>query len=177
MRGFVYFYSNTDVDILRKNNSRNWKICYFSSLDVACISHIFYPIISFFGPIESNWALTFCCIAIRLKPCYQFKAYQKIKPQQIALKDMYLISVICLTSWKNLKSKKWLKLWLQPFQMRSHVKRVHKKIEGTHTCHMCPKKYHSKQRLISHINGVHLNKVIFFRLNFVHGHPWHFFIC
>ena len=48
-----------------------------------------------------------------------------------------------------------------PFQMRSHVKRVHKKIEGTHTCHMCPKKYHSKQRLISHINGVHLNKVIF----------------
>ena len=44
------------------------------------------------------------------------------------------------------------------FQVRAHVKRIHEKVEGTHVCHMCAKKYHSKQRLISHINGVHLNK-------------------
>ena len=45
-----------------------------------------------------------------------------------------------------------------PFQVRNHVKRVHKKIEGTHLCSLCPKKYHSRQRLESHMNGVHLNK-------------------
>ena len=45
-----------------------------------------------------------------------------------------------------------------PFQVRNHVKRVHKKVEGTHACSLCPKKYHSRQRLESHINGVHLNK-------------------
>ena len=45
-----------------------------------------------------------------------------------------------------------------PFQVRNHVKRVHKKVEGTHICALCPKKYHSKQRLESHMNGVHLNK-------------------
>lgn len=45
-----------------------------------------------------------------------------------------------------------------PFQVRNHVKRVHKKIQGNHLCSICPKKYHSKQRLESHMNGVHFNK-------------------
>ena len=45
-----------------------------------------------------------------------------------------------------------------PFQVRNHVKRVHKKVEGSHVCSLCPKKYHSRQRLESHMNGVHLNK-------------------
>ena len=33
-----------------------------------------------------------------------------------------------------------------PFQVRNHVKRVHKKIEGTYLCSLCPKKYHSRWR-------------------------------
>lgn len=45
-----------------------------------------------------------------------------------------------------------------PFQVRNHVKRVHKKVEGNHPCTLCPKRYHSRQRLESHMNGVHFNK-------------------